>query len=39
MALTSTVSESNWNLEMLVFVNGAETGVPGGKNPWRKDES
>ena len=30
--LLSTVSRSNWNLEMLVFVEGGiKTGVPGGK--------
>ena len=31
VALSSTVSRSNWNLGMLVFVEGGKTGVSGDK--------
>ena len=39
MAFLSTVSRSNWNLEMLAFVEGGqpEYSVP-EKNPWSRDE-
>ena len=38
MALLSTVSRSNWNLEMLVFVEGEKPEYP-EKNPRRSDEN
>ena len=38
MALLSTVSRSNWNLEMLVFVEGGRPEYP-EKNPWSKDKN
>ena len=38
MALLSTVSRSNWNLEMLVFVEGGKPEYP-EKNPRSKDEN
>ena len=38
VALLSTVSSSNWNLEMLVFVAGRETGVPKEKPPEQRQE-
>ena len=38
MALLSTVSRSNWNLEMLVFVEGGKPEYP-EKNPWSRDEN
>ena len=38
MALLSTVSRSNWNLEMLVFVEGGKLENP-EKNPRSKDEN
>ena len=37
VALPSTVSRSNWNLEMLVFVEGGKPEYP-EKNP-RRDEN
>ena len=37
MALVSTVSRSNWNLEILVFVEGGKPEYP-EKNPWSRDE-
>ena len=30
---SSTVSRSNWNLEMLVFVEGGKPGYPAGEKP------
>ena len=38
MALLSTVSRSNWNLEMLVFVEGGKPEYP-EKNPRIRDEN
>ena len=38
MALPSTVSRSNWNLEMLVFVEGGKSEYP-EKNPRSRDEN
>ena len=38
MALQSTVSRSNWNLEMLVFVEGGKPEYP-EKNPRSRDEN
>ena len=38
MALLSTASRSNWNLEMLVFVEGGKPEYP-EKNPWSGDEN
>ena len=38
MALPSTVSGSNWNLEMLGFVEGGKPEYP-EKNPQSKDEN
>ena len=38
MALLSTVSRSNWNLEMLVFVEGGKPEYP-EKNPRSGDEN
>ena len=38
MALLSTVSRSNWNLEMLVFVEGGKPEYP-EKNPRSRDEN
>ena len=38
MALPSTVSRSNWNLEMLVFVKGEKPEYP-EKNPRSGDEN
>ena len=38
MALLSTVSRSNWNLEMLVFVEGGKSEYP-EKNPRSRDEN
>ena len=38
MALPSTVSRSNWNLEMLVFVEGGKPEYP-EKNPRSRDEN
>ena len=38
MALLSTVSRSNWNLEMLVFVEGGKTEYP-EKNPRSRGEN
>ena len=38
MALNSTVSRSNWNLEMLVFVAGGKPEYP-EKNPRSRDEN
>ena len=38
MALLSTVSRSNWNLEMLVFVEGGKPENP-EKNPPSRDEN
>ena len=38
MALLSTDSGSNWNLEILVFVEGEKPESP-GKNPRSKDEN
>ena len=38
MALLSTVSRSNWNLEMLVIVEGAKAEYP-EKNPRSRDEN
>ena len=38
MALLSTVSKSNWNLEMLVFVEGGKPEYP-DKNPRSGDEN
>ena len=38
MALLSTVSTSNWNLEMLVFVEGGKPENP-EKNPRSRDEN
>ena len=37
MALLSTASRSNWNLEMLVFVEGGKPEYP-EKNPRSRDE-
>ena len=37
MAFLSTVSRSNWNLEMLVFVEGGKPEYP-EKNPRSRDE-
>ena len=38
MALLSTVSRSNWNLEVLVFVEGGKPEYP-EKNPRSRDEN
>ena len=38
VALSSTVSRSNWNLEMLVFVEGGKPEYP-EKNPRSRDEN
>ena len=38
MALLSTVSRSNWNLEMLVFVEGGKPEYP-EKTPRSRDEN
>ena len=38
MALLSTVSRSNWNLEMLVFVEGGKPEYP-EKNPRSRNEN
>ena len=38
MALLSTVSRSNWNLEMLVLVEGGKPEYP-EKNPRSRDEN
>ena len=38
MALLSTVSSSNWNLEMLVFMEGGKPEYP-EKNPQSRDEN
>ena len=38
MVLLSTVSRSNWNLEMLVFVEGGKLEYP-EKNPRSRDEN
>ena len=38
MALLSTVSRSNWNLEMLVFTEGGKPEYP-KKNPRSRDEN
>ena len=38
MALLSTISRSNWNLEMLVFVEGGKPEYP-EKNPRSRDEN
>ena len=38
VALLSTVSRSNWNLEMLVFVEGGKLEYP-EKNPRSRDEN
>ena len=38
VALSSTVSRSNWNLEMLVFVEGGKPEYP-EKNPRSKDKN
>ena len=38
VALLATVSRWNWNLEMLVFVEGGKPGYP-EKNPWSRDEN
>ena len=38
MALKSTVSRSNWNLEMLVFAEGGKPEYP-EKNPRSRDEN
>ena len=38
MALTSTVSRSNWNLTMLVFAEGGKPEYP-EKNPWSRDKN
>ena len=38
MALLSTVSRSNWNLELLVFVEGGKPEYP-EKNPRSRDEN
>ena len=38
MALPSTVSRSNWNLEMLVFVEGGKPEYP-EKNPRCRDKN
>ena len=38
VALNSTVSRSNWNLEMLVFVEGGKPENP-EKNPRSRDEN
>ena len=38
MALLSTVSRSNWNLEMLVFAEGGKPEYP-EKNPRSRDEN
>ena len=38
MVLLSSVSRSNWNLEMLVFVEGGKPEYP-EKNPRSKDEN
>ena len=38
VALNSTVSRSNWNLEMLVFAEGGKPEYP-EKNPRSKDEN
>ena len=38
MALLSTVSRSNWNLEMLVIVEGGKPENP-EKNPRTRDEN
>ena len=38
VALLSTVSRSNWNLEMLVLVEGRKPGYP-EKNPQSRDEN
>ena len=35
---SSTVSRSNWNLEVLIFVEGGKPENP-EKNPWNKDEN
>ena len=38
MALLSTVSSSNWNLEMLIFVEGGKPEYP-EKTPRSRDEN
>ena len=38
MALLSTVSRSNWNLEILVFAEGGKLGYP-EKSPRSRDEN
>ena len=38
VSLLSTVSRSNWNFEMLVFVKGGKPEYP-AKNPRSKDEN
>ena len=38
VALNSTVSRSNWNLEMLVFAEGGKPEYP-EKNPRSRDEN
>ena len=38
VALPSTVSRSNWNLEMLVFVEGGKLEYP-EKNPQSRDKN